>query len=547
MPNEVELPDPSKMKENEWIESCISLFKKYSEQFKDTIFICNPFPPERIEWYQKLQSAVARHEVEKDKEKEKIWEVESSRPTIYLKIRGSQADAYKTPPTEGFFGGVGPVSDSNIITGIIKEISQKPPAILETYSVDLFSCPPPRPELTKNLKGLKKAINEGAPELIAYNEKINSFIKASQCKKYFAFSNTAHINAWLLEEKLKGSKGKFINLADKTVDTIKKGSTVLVLGTAQAAKARMYPNKLKSKGIDAILPKQGKRVKEGEQAEQDEQEYLQGYINAVKSGSEPLTKLAGIRFVKYIYDKLVELNKSNPPLTHILLSCTEFPLALESLGKPGEKNPIKILKAKLHEIDEGVSPEMGGQKGILREMIDKLTVVDSEHVFIQSVVNEHMSLLAEPVRSPLPALSIHRPAGRSLTDLGPSSPSPRSSPSSIFRSPSPLSRTPWSPFSQNSPVSISMVDYIDQLNDHYNELSSDKEFEKDLKEALRVYLKDEPKDLTSCQQKIDSILLEIHNLQSKPPGIKELAGKISQIQEVLNELSSARPSPKAGN
>lgn len=73
---------------------------------------------------------------------------------------------------------------------------------------------------------------------------------------------------------------------------------------------------------------------------------MQGIIDRVKSGKNDSENLRNL--LRLLEEKLQQAKESGKPITHILLCCTELPLALSFRDETGEfERALKILKTNI--------------------------------------------------------------------------------------------------------------------------------------------------------------------------------------------------------
>lgn len=282
------------------------------------------FPASRWNYYMALQQKMA----------EKI-PAESLRPTIHLQLRGK--NQIGAQPTVGLLGGMGPLSDASALDMLIQKhlpmgtthpTDAQVEEALQNISIDLFSCPPPNNHVLKN--NVKFAKN-----LSRYVKRIYRFFNHCPIEtKIFILCNTAHAHSAFYKRL---SHSRLFNLVDRVVEQIRQDMTpatnVLILGTTKTANSKLYSGKLKAKNIVGYTP------------EKIDQERLQMLITQVKSGDN--NHDASEKLIMFI-DEQVEkrFKKTGQYPTHILLGCTELPLALhgklESLTDSYRQKGINI-------------------------------------------------------------------------------------------------------------------------------------------------------------------------------------------------------------
>jgi aspartate/glutamate racemase len=253
-----------------------------------------------------------------------ISPVEGFRPTVLLHVRGE--NMLGKPAQFGMLGGVGPLADASAL-GILmrKKLNTQEPISpneagrrLANVSFDLFSCPPPR----KQVLGGK----QWSKEVITYMVKVRAFAK--QCPgPLVVLSNTAHLNLSALNLI---SNGRFVNQVEKILNDIAIQpieKRLLAIGTQEAADKTLYPDVAKR------VAKKNKAEMPCHLPDPASQIQLQVLIDRIKSGEkmEPGEKGADIPngVIVIIKEQMQDIHKeTGEPPTHVILSCTEFPLAL---------------------------------------------------------------------------------------------------------------------------------------------------------------------------------------------------------------------------
>lgn len=275
----------------QWCTRIINEFQIRDDASHIVIPLIN-FPASKFKYYCELQKAIA-----------KLIPSEALRPTIDLRLRGSQS--LPDQPSFGILGGVGPLSDAEILEKVMHHLT---PDQLKTIKIDLFSSPPPRTKAHKILRGLR------------YLMGVREFAKRPEIKRMCVASNTAHGN---LETLQKICRGKMINLVDHVVSTVVDDRRsipeprVLVLGTKEAYDNRLYPKALMGKGLQSNIVNHVASVQ------------LQEMIDGAKTG-QPLRPIA-VKLLGLIHSEIEKAKAGGHPLTHILLGCTELPMILSAL------------------------------------------------------------------------------------------------------------------------------------------------------------------------------------------------------------------------
>lgn len=248
----------------------------------------NQFPPEKISYYLALQLEIAKQ-----------IPIEANRPTIDLRIRGENCKIDSN--CIGILGGMGPISDAEIMQSAIKKLSDTQ---MKKLKVDLFSAPPPRTAWQKFQRG------------IDYLSKVRSFVLRPYIHSVYLTSNTAHVNFSKWSSRC---ENKLVNMIDIVVTKLTPKAHYLILGTKEAYNKKLYPNKLQAQHIpysDVSL---------------ENSLVLQKIIDHAKANQLSLKD----RQCLYQIIEICKLEKRN--ITHILLGCTELSLVLPNTKELQEK------------------------------------------------------------------------------------------------------------------------------------------------------------------------------------------------------------------
>lgn len=320
--------DPDDKKE--WVDKVLNTIKTARAQGKNLLasnevwklhLVCENFPPQYLEYYQKLQKDIAF-----------IIKDEELRPTITLKIRGS--NRLNSKPMYGYIGGTGPESDAATLLAVrrIYDDRRGEDAAEKDMAVDLLSAPPPRED-------------KSVDHLTRYAIRVSKFAGDCGAANIILLSNTAHIN--LIEAKIgmqlrrlwkldfinlilsltRNSETEINSMVKRVVRNIKDGDTpeqkfdntkdsILILGTEHAQKKELYKEKFDNYKMPCKYPDKDGR-------------FLQALIEEIKWGhtNEPIIgsgKTVGETLVQFMLDTF------DAKTTHILLACTELPLCLHT-------------------------------------------------------------------------------------------------------------------------------------------------------------------------------------------------------------------------
>lgn len=388
----IDINIPSKYESvDDWVESVLKIIKEQKDNpsWKIT-FLVRDFKPHQYKFYQKLQDEIA-----------KLIPIEADRPTIILKIRGKNRTSSSTEPTSkkadyAYIGGTGPLSDAAALGGIVEEYGNK--KSLDTFSADLISCPPPRDKSILRTKH--------------YLLTMNKFISGCDSNYYCLLSNTAHLNINNLIKLLRTKKMNFVveNLVDKIVDEIssKEGwektgiltnnSHILVCGTIVAHDKKLYPNKFKKKNINSHLPV--------------DKILLQKLIDLIKSGKVNVRneefdgRTPGEELVLFLIGEMEKLKKTDSSITHLLLSCTELPMAFHSQLSKGliEKYSQQYPEQSIRTYQDLFQLKCKEKFGI-----EPPIIIDTEHGMIKNIVYTQLQNPPTQIRNK-PYVNLKKPS-----------------------------------------------------------------------------------------------------------------------------------------
>ncbi len=259
------------------------------------------FPPSKIAFYQNLQREIA-----------KIIPEESQRPTIDLRIRGMRARRVKTV---GILGGMGPISDSEIIEMALRRLTGEE---REKVSLDLYSSPPPRTLCEKLSRGLR------------YLGGVRAFASRPDIGKIYLTSNSAHVSFLAWKSRC---CGKLLNLVDEVVEKLPKDfhECYLILGTKEAFDHQLYQKKLALKNICFA------------QVSEEESREVQRIIQQAKECRlRPSDRQSCLEIIRACQSR----QESGSPITHLLLGCTELSMVFERFGFLQRECGLKVVDTK---------------------------------------------------------------------------------------------------------------------------------------------------------------------------------------------------------
>lgn len=263
-------------------------------------------------------------------------------------------------------GGTGPLSDAGLAKELVQQ-AQEAGQDLKHFSAVIYSFPPPR------------GVRDIAVDIIGYVSSMSTYSAKYPAKVNILCSNTAHMHISEARTFMSTARHNVVNMvrviareiALETLPALISEKNVLVLGTTQAAKGRLYPNYFDRFGVSSILP-------------ESKQETIQHLIDETKAGRA--LEGSPINTTQQLVDLFVELARKTKP-SHMLLSCTEIPLALHQERPEGDGTYLKHLKERLHEklgyepliVDTEIQMAKNatslierGRKPEIQETIDKL-------------------------------------------------------------------------------------------------------------------------------------------------------------------------------
>jgi aspartate/glutamate racemase len=241
---------------------------------------------------------------------------ESMRPTIELFVTSS--DWREEDGCYGIIGGMGPLSDSQILNEVLQHYSssnQKKP-----FRVHLLSIPPPRT--------LCELIAKGP----LYFWRLSSYLQNSfHC--IFLASNTAHTNLSLLRSL---SKSPIADLTQIVVESIPSDeSSTLLLCTLAAHQSQLYETQFLNRQLPHLTPAT------------EQKERIQQLINFTKEGKSLASNEASHDLGLELYELILLLVTSHPTSaqrpTRILLGCTELPIAIRNYVEILERDGFELL------------------------------------------------------------------------------------------------------------------------------------------------------------------------------------------------------------
>lgn len=299
------------------------------------IALFNDFPPEYVDYYKALQEEIARRIPE-----------EQERPLICLAIKGGNRLGDNGPADVGLAGGTGPLSDATLLDNLVRHMSgvKNQPFNLKTraiiadamqnFSGVLYSMPPIR----------DKAHGLDAP---AYLSLYKHARQDMPCTSLHILTNTGHTNKNLFNKWYVLGKKKFGDVDDMTIKVahfIQKESKpkdrVLVLGTTDAAKKKLYPNLLQSRDLAPVLPS-------GVFQDTDAQTYLQRIIDQAKANGVNENMPGEARTCGQAFIDLVLEHAQKTRANSLLFSCTELPMLLHTKIPGSDQTYIKKLEEEL--------------------------------------------------------------------------------------------------------------------------------------------------------------------------------------------------------
>lgn len=252
--------------------------------------------------YLKMQKAIAR----------KIPN-EYSRPIFDIRYIYDDYRPVTNQGSIGILGGIGPVSDANIIRLMMAKLD--PDRIDSGAMIHLFSVPPPRKTHDQIIRGL------------SYMGRITRFLRRGY-DHYFLASNTAHLNYRKIDW-LAGSD-RLRHLPQIIADRIEAyhaaenfEKAILILGTTKARQKRLYGRIFDEKNMAYA------------EIGMDHQHELQAWIDRVKEGR------INDEDRKQLKDFVINLGLVYQAQS-LLLACTELPLGLGRLMEELRREGFKV-------------------------------------------------------------------------------------------------------------------------------------------------------------------------------------------------------------
>mmetsp|Transcript_1215 Transcript_1215/g.1999 ORF Transcript_1215/g.1999 Transcript_1215/m.1999 type:complete len:325 (-) Transcript_1215:2916-3890(-) len=256
---------------------------------------------------------------------------EYNRPTIEFHVKGT--DWIDGGPACNIIGGMGPVSDSQLLDKILQQLSNDKYSLNRNFRIKLLSIPPPREARELFWGGFR------------YFRRLRAFLGSRSQAVYLA-SNTAHIYLPMFRAL---STSPVIDMTEHVVNILhsQQANTrfqrILILGTIAGHQNQLYESKLTQKNIPfVILP-------------YEEQSFVQEVINATKENRLQADQL--LTFLKKL-QIFIEKEKFDA----ILLACTELPIALHD---------------QIHNHTLTISPNQ------------TILVIDSEQIFAE-IISQHL-------------------------------------------------------------------------------------------------------------------------------------------------------------
>ncbi|HEX2828716.1 MAG TPA: amino acid racemase [Burkholderiales bacterium] len=224
------------------------------------------------------------------------------------------------PRLLGVLGGMGPMATADFFKKLIEETpaqfdEQHVPAVI--YSV---------PQIPDRVGAITHGTESPLPQMLKGMmalRKLEVGCVAIAC-------NTAH--HWY-EELQRASGLPILHIADAAVDDLRKRggteSRVGLLCTEATIHARIYQDRLAEHGIECVL-----------NPPEERQQLVRHAIDAVKRGSLE----EGGRFVERAATLLFERG-----VGHVILGCTELPVALDAIGSPACARCVDATRALARE------------------------------------------------------------------------------------------------------------------------------------------------------------------------------------------------------
>jgi len=173
-------------------------------------------------------------------------------------------------------------------------------------------------------------------------------------ERYVAWKAGRRIRRTLGDVGVGALNGRFVDIVDEVADEVRAGVTpgqehcVYVLGTELNDRGRVYEHRLEERGL-SVCP-----------LADDQKERVRAGIKAVKAGREP----EGGDAIQAVVDELSAATAEGVE-PHIVLGCTEIPIALEAIGRlPNRHAPTSRADGRtyydsINILVEGVLDKVG--------------------------------------------------------------------------------------------------------------------------------------------------------------------------------------------
>lgn len=256
---------------------------------------------------------------------------ENQRPTIDLTLKGDGPNAPQTSSL-GIVGGTGPLSDAAMLEKTMKKLLDAG-ADPDSLHLRLHSAPPPRGK-----------VQAASPMGARYAGRLRGFCTQPdqngqaqpRHQAIVLASNTAHGNMGIMKLTVHSAcHDRIRDLVDNVVDFVvadtpegREESLPLILGTDAAYKDNLYPDRFGN--VDSLVVQEGSDDNDLTLNKEQllevgalDHKKLQGFINYAKQNG----------FDADLAERLEQLIRSQitsqePRATHVILGCTELPLAL---------------------------------------------------------------------------------------------------------------------------------------------------------------------------------------------------------------------------
>lgn len=319
-------PEPYEV-ETQWSHRQLEKIIQLKNESYTQPYLTLHLAPAQISYYVALQKQIA-------------WQYpeELDRPTIeviiQVKKHTTQADCL------AILGGTGPLADASLIRNLVRQLSRQPDFNWDKTSIRLLSMPPPR-KLAHVFYGIQYFYN-----LFRFGEL--PLIGSGDFERLAVASNTAHMYSTAIKSFL-FSFSEFIDLANHNAVrlSLQSPTHVLIVGTQQAARSRLYQTYMESLDVSFSMP--------------SNQTVYQHFIEQIKKGQE----VSPVQFTQAVLEDASQISKKESPISHVFLACTELSQAVDTSALSlFQKSKITVVDSLEMITQRLVKEVLAVQKGI---------------------------------------------------------------------------------------------------------------------------------------------------------------------------------------